>query len=400
MVTRGNQMKKSIIALAILGTIGGSAQAQSAVTIYGILDTGIAYENKAATPAGSASKTGSKLQLSAGSVTGPRIGFKGSEDLGGGLRAIFQLEAGFAVDTGALTLQDRTGTQLFRRQSLVGLAGDFGTVKLGRQTDFMFDTCRWNACGSFGALVGSVGHYMNRTEGALTINSIRYDTVNLAGFTASAIYGFGETAGSNSSGQSLGLGGQYVNGPLALYTAYYQSKLGGTTAANVATGTPSDTTIEGSGGIFAPAFVGKPGQIALKVYSLGASYEVSSAVRVYGYFSSSGQPLASASTTNVVSGLSNRKANLYELGVNYFLTPTLRLQASVIHNRLNFAGVSSIGTLNEFNLGADYFLSKRTDVYAVVQNIRASNTNNPGIFDGTGSAGNQTAITTGVRHTF
>ena len=392
-------MKKLLIALAILGTIEGVAQAQSAVTIYGILDTGIAYENRAATPAGSASKTGRKLQLSAGSVTGPRLGFKGSEDLGGGLIAIFQLETGFGVDTGALSGQDRTGTNLFRRQSLIGLSGDFGTIKLGRQTDVLFDTCRWNACGSFGALVGSVGHYMDRTEGTRTNNSIRYDSVNLAGFTASAIYGFGETAGSNSSGQSLGVGGQYVNGPLALYTAYYQSKLGGTTAANVATGTPSDTSLEGTSG-FAPAFKGTPGQIALKTYSLGASYEVGPSARLYGHFSSSGQPLASASANNVISGLSNRKANLYELGVNYFLTPTLRLQASVIHTRLNFVGVSSIGTLTEFNLGADYFLSKRTDVYAFVQNLRASNTNNPGIFDGTGSAGNQTAITTGVRHTF
>jgi predicted porin len=110
-------MKKSLLALAVLGAFAGAAQAQSSVTIYGIVDTGLAYTSKVSTLL--YRHTGSKFGVNSGVIQGSRIGFKGVEDLGGGLSALFQLETGFNNDNGALNGQDGTTgtTNLFRRKS-------------------------------------------------------------------------------------------------------------------------------------------------------------------------------------------------------------------------------------------------------------------------------------------
>ncbi|MDY7546400.1 porin [Glaciimonas sp. CA11.2] len=390
-------MKKSLIALAVLGAIAGAAQAQSSVTIYGIVDTGVTYTNKALNT--TTGKTGSKFAVNSGIVQGSRLGFKGVEDLGGGLKAVFQLETGFANDTGALQ-GDKGSTNLFRRKSVVGLSSDaFGTVLLGRQTDILDDVSQWTSVQDFGGVTGAVGHNLDRLEGVRTQNSIRYNTTNLSGFTASAIYGFGETAGQTTAGQSFGIGGQYANGPLGLYAAYYQSKKGATS---------SDTSLTNS----APVFSGNAGDTALKVFSLGASYQVGPA-RLYGNWSRVKQPLATSSTAAVpvggslasafaIGGINNSKADIFELGTNYSLTAPLHLLASVQYSNLTFVDAGSPkGKLTQVNLGTDYFLSKRTDLYAFASYLRAKNAVNPGVEgDTTGNTGNQTAVTVGIRHKF
>lgn len=379
-------MKKSCIALAVLAA--GTAQAQSSVTIYGIVDTGVAYTNKANTTAVPGGKTGSQLSMVSGIVQGSRLGFKGVEDLGSGLKAVFQLETGFANDTGALQSDKGTST-LFRRKSVVGLSGNFGTVLLGRQTDLLDDVSVWTSIVDFGTFVAAPGHVLDRLEGTRTNNSIRYNTPSLAGFTASAIYGLGEVAGQTSTGQSFGLGGQYLRGPITLFAAYYQSKLGTPTAG------ASDVSLVNS----APVFIGHPGDTALKTFTLGASYQAGPA-RLYGNWSRAKQPLASAATNNIIGGLSNDKADIFEAGVNYAVTGPLHLLASVQHTKLDFIGAKN-GTLNQFNLGADYFLSKRTDLYAFVSDLRATNTTNPGVLGSTvGASGNQAGVALGVRHKF
>ncbi|PUA18198.1 porin [Glaciimonas sp. PCH181] len=389
-------MKKSLIALAVLGAIAGAAQAQSSVTIYGIVDTGVTYTNKALNA--TTGKTGSKFALTSGNIQGSRLGFKGVEDLGGGLKAVFQLEAGFANDTGALQ-GDKGSTNLFRRKSVVGLSGDnFGTVLLGRQTDITDDVSQWTSVQDFGGVTGAVGHNLDRLEGTRTQNSIRYNTPSLSGFTASAIYGFGETAGQTTAGQSFGLGGQYANGPLGLFATYYQSKKGAT---------PSDVSLTNATVFTA----GNPGDTALKTFSLGASYQVGPA-RLYGNWSRVKQPLAT--TTGAVPGglvpagtftigsINNSKADIFELGTNYALTAPLHLLASVQYSKLTFVDAGSQkGKLTQFNLGTDYFLSKRTDLYAFASYLRAKDAINPGILgDTTGGSNNQTAVTVGIRHKF
>ena len=219
-------MKKSLLALAVLGAFAGAAQAQSSVTIYGIVDTGVAYQSKAATGTGG---TGSKFSVNSGIIQGSRIGFKGAEDLGGGLNAVFNLEVGFSNDTGALQGSDAsTSSNLFRRKSVVGLAGGFGSVLVGRQTDYADTISVYTSVNDFGGWTGNVGHNLDRLEGTRTNNSIAYTTNNLSGFTGNLLYGFGETAGQTSAGQAFGAGLKYDNGPLGLGLNYYQSKANGT----------------------------------------------------------------------------------------------------------------------------------------------------------------------------
>jgi predicted porin len=113
--------KKTLIALAILGAFTGVASAQTSVTVYGVADAGLVFEGGGA--------AGSVTKLSTGVQSGTRLGFKGVEDLGGGLSAKFLLETGIKIDTGGFN----QGGTAFGRQDYVGLEGGFGSVTLGRQ---------------------------------------------------------------------------------------------------------------------------------------------------------------------------------------------------------------------------------------------------------------------------
>lgn len=115
-------MKKTWVALAVLGAFATVAQAQSSVTLYGIADVNVMFLD----PAASGVKSTTKID--SGHQSGSRWGFRGSEDLGGGLKAVFTLENGYSVDTGTIG----QGGRLFGRQAWVGLQGGFGTVALGR----------------------------------------------------------------------------------------------------------------------------------------------------------------------------------------------------------------------------------------------------------------------------
>ena len=375
-------MKKSLLALAVLGAFAGAAQAQSSVTIYGIVDTGLVYTSKAVNA--TTGNTGSKFGLNSGIIQGSRIGFKGVEDLGGGLSAVFQLETGFNNDNGALNGQDAGSTNLFRRKSVVGLSGGFGTVLAGRQTDFADTISAYTSVNDFGGVTGAVGHNLDRLEGTRTNNSISYTTANLSGFTGNLMYGFGETAGKTSAGQSYGIGGKYDNGPLGLGINYYQSKQGST---------PSDTSL------ISTASGTQAGNTAFKGLNVVASYQFGPA-RVYGNWSRVKQDL-NTSTTLARSLGNTTKADVYELGTAYSLSPSLKLLASVQHTRADCANGGNKGKLTQFNLGTDYWLSKRTDLYAFVSNIRATDMINTGVYgDTTGSDASQTAVAVGVRHKF
>lgn len=200
-------MKKSIFALAVLSAFSGAAFAQSTVTIYGVVDVGFQSLDNG-TPAGRFNK------LQSGQEAGSRIGFKGVEDLGGGLKANFVLEQGVQVDTGESD-QGRT----FGRRSTVGLSGDFGAVDFGRDkspTLKYFDN--FDPFGSALVNNGNGVRALYFVGGSATVagvnanstgrvsNSVFYYTPgNLSGFSAAGQYGFGEAAGNNSAGRSLGL---------------------------------------------------------------------------------------------------------------------------------------------------------------------------------------------------
>lgn len=152
-------MKKSLLALAVLGAFAGAASAQSSVTLYGKLDLGFAKA------AGSADK-----QVADGSSS--RVGFRGVEDLGGGLKALFQFEHRFNPDTGTVT-----NTAFWYGLSTVGLGGSFGTVNLGRQYTAAFSLAT-DVIDPFGGytVAGLRGESLTKSVARLrTDNSVRYD---------------------------------------------------------------------------------------------------------------------------------------------------------------------------------------------------------------------------------
>jgi len=396
-------MKKSLIALAVLGAVAGAAQAQSSVTIYGLIDEGVTYSTNVNTAGGA---HGSAVQLTSGVIQGSRLGFKGVEDLGGGLKAVFNLEAGFKANTGALNggNSNNNSNGLFNRKSVVGLSSDTaGTVLLGRQTDLLDDIGSYTAVKDFGNVVGQA-HALDRTEGVRTQNSIRYNSPNFSGFTASAIYGFGGEAGSNTSGQSYGLGGIYANGPLAAFVSYYQSRVGTANATGV---TGSDAGI----GNYPLVGLLQDGNTALKTGTIGASYQAGPA-RLYGSWSRSS---TQSFTTEANAYYPRIKLDTFELGTDYALTAPLHLLASVQYGQLTTGdAIGSIpkdakGKLIQLNLGTDYWLSKRTDVYGFLSYSQTKNGyaavlpsgifNNAGDVNGQDQA-NSTSLSVGIRHKF
>jgi predicted porin len=203
-------MKKSFLALALMGAFSGAAFAQSNVTIYGLVDAGIQSDSNG-------NPAGTKLSLDSGLQSGSRLGFKGTEDLGNGLKANFVLEMGIKVDDGT---SDQGGAA-FGRQAFVGLSGDFGTTNLGLQKSLPYVASE--TIDPFG--VGLAGN-MNRMFGTVTrvSNAVTYSTTNLNGFVGSAQYGFGEKAGDNTANRTVAASGAYTNGPLAVSLTYESAK--------------------------------------------------------------------------------------------------------------------------------------------------------------------------------
>lgn len=186
-------MKKKYLATAMLaafGAMAASAYAQSNVTVYGIVDTGVEYVNNA-----NANKDG-LARLSSGAMNTSRLGFRGTEDLGGGLKAVFQLESGFKVDTGAQDTAD-----YFGRQANVGLEGSWGRIVAGRSFtttyDFIlpFDPMGYSANYSWitgGSATASTTGGTVRKDGMVTnlANMVKY-LGKFGDFKVGATYSFG-----------------------------------------------------------------------------------------------------------------------------------------------------------------------------------------------------------------
>ena len=145
-------MKKLNLALVLAGALTGSAQAQSAVEVYGIVDMGVAREF--GNVLSSTIAHGNKI--TSGAQSGTRLGFKGKEDLGNGLNALFVLETGIAADAGGFNQANKA----FGRQSFLGLQGDFGTLTLGRQYTSYFLTLNQVADPFASGLAGNAQNLM------------------------------------------------------------------------------------------------------------------------------------------------------------------------------------------------------------------------------------------------
>ena len=197
-------MKKSVMALAIFGTLACQAHAQSSVTVYGIVDTGFSSVDNG---------TDRTNGLSSGNNSASRIGFKGMEDLGGGLQAEFKLENGINTDDGG-------GGSGFSRYAYVGLNGAFGKIRMGRQDNQISEALI--ALDPFsGAGIGNVRNFF--AGGGVPQrqpNMLTWLSNNYGGFSGSLGYIFGEVSGDNSANRGIGAQLSYANGPLNVQLAY------------------------------------------------------------------------------------------------------------------------------------------------------------------------------------
>jgi predicted porin len=245
-------MQKKIIALAIAGLASSGAFAQTNVTVYGIMDAYVSYNdvdtrgattsmgvNTAGVPtaiAKASTKTsdGSGYSVGSGGLSGSRLGFKGTEDLGNGLKAGFVLEYAVQNDINAVAGSDFVGNAT--RQALVTLSGNFGTVAIGRAQSAGYDwdcTTAPLAGSGFDAKSKLAGHALLSCGGAgRANNALAYMSPNFSGFSFAANYarvtenqnGIGATipAGTklNNDGDAYLLQGSYNNGPIAVSLIY------------------------------------------------------------------------------------------------------------------------------------------------------------------------------------
>jgi predicted porin len=321
--------------------------AQSNVTVYGIVDATVRHQRNATANGDSLTTLGD------GAYTGSRWGLKGSEDLGGGMKAVFTLENGFDPSTGTLQQASgsanngsaaATGGRLFGREASVGLDSPLGLVTLGRQY-----TLAHPLSGRFqpqpnpnlDALSMFSSHHVSRQD-----NMARYyKQLGSVGLYAS--YTFNE-----GNGRGRGVGATYAAGPLDL-VAYYQEI---NNAANTAT---------------------------RGITGVGGSYLVTKELKAFlGYMKRNDR------------GTSAQENDVVSLGVNYNLSAPLVLTVSYAQDRQSNvnAGKRKMGYV-----GLDYNFSKRTDLYAEVDNNRLSGAYPQPSFMGTRNA---TGVTVGLRHRF
>jgi len=379
-------MQKKIIALAVAGLASTAAFAQSNVTIYGSVDAGYAYrfdaENKT---------TGqhSRSSLDTGASAGNRLGFKGVEDLGNGLKAVFLLEQGFSFDGG--NSGNAQGGRTYGRQAYVGLTGGFGTAIAGR-----LYTPYWTlTSGTDPFAAGTVGQMRNvfssgagldgLLDPARVDNAVAYVSPSFGGFDVTVAYANAvslsdaanqENAGDNSKNNTVyALLAKYSAGPVMAGFNVHRIAVG-STIANTTAKSVDNYTLAGT-------FDAK----VVKLHAM-AQYNVVDSSAVQGDFT----------------------------GSNYMLGATVplgkfALKTSVTYSDFNGDANSSLkGTATQYAFGADYALSKRTNLYSAYSLIDSSSARAATIMGmndaqgngGVAATGNpfQQGIQVGVRHQF
>jgi predicted porin len=350
-------MKLKRISLALLPAgllLSAGAHAQSSVTLYGIIDTGIAYVHNAQGTNGLNEST--LIKASSGNVSGSRWGLKGTEDLGGGLAAVFQLENGFNVDTGTLG----QGSREFGRKAIVGLTSNtWGSVTIGRQYDPLVDQVQaLTEDNYFGGVFGTPGDLDNYDNSLRVNNSIKYVSPNWAGFQVEALYALGGVAGANGSERTYSFGAAYATGPLSVAAGYFYANGGSSTTNGVRTWTSSSDSLFNT--VINQGFASAN---SIQIARVGAQYVIGAVTAGLTYSNTQ------YGSDSLSAFRSTAKFNNGSGFLNYQLNPALR--AGVGYNYTSLTGPAS-AHYNQVNLGADYSLSKRTDLYALFGYQKAS----------------------------
>jgi predicted porin len=355
--------------------------AQSSVTLYGIISTGIGYVNNEGGK--------SVVQMFSGANQNNRWGLRIREDLGGGFAALAQLENGFSSTNGTLG----QGGRMFGRQAFVGLGSNrYGTVTFGRQYDMMWDYLDRYEPQAFGPGFGTTLGDSDNVEGNFRYNnSVKYVSPNFGGLTFEGLYAFSNKAGDFSQNRAWSAGAGYDNGRLRLAAAYLSIDQPGIANPNGA------VTDDYAGAPFAlfhtSPLDSKVGVKHQEVAAAGGLYRI-------GAFSIAGM------YSNVhFTYLDNTGVNLnnYDVIGLYQLTPALTVSAAWLYTNGRYQGVNANPHWHQAQMSVDYFLSKRTDVFAFANYVRASN--GPlapaVIFQASpSSTRNQLLLLTGIRHLF
>ena len=361
-------MKKSLIALAVLAA-SGAAMAQSSVTLFGVVDAAVSHGS---------GDGGNKTSLSSGGLSSSRIGFRGVEDLGGGLKAGFHLEAGLNADNGSLGNSRGEGTSTnnqanlasnggltFNRRSTVSLMGNFGEVRLGRDytpqhlSQIAFDPFGTIGVGAlanshFASGTGAVNNYNTNQRAS---NSIAYHAPNMGGFYGTAMYHMGENlsnAANKKVGNGLGFRAGFAQGPFDVAVAYTESDI----AVNT----------------------------KLKAFNLGGSYDLGMA-KVMALYSQDKNDNSNAKGTGFLVG------GLVPVGAGQ-----VRLAYST-YKQDNSTGLDP--KVNKISLGYVHNLSKRTALYATYAHLTNKNDAGFALNGATGAANqNSNGYDFGLRHSF
>jgi predicted porin len=339
--------KKKLIAVAGLAVLASAAQAQ--VTLYGNVDLSVARTELKDVNADAVTAVESGIH------TGSFFGLKGQEDLGGGLKAFFVLESDVAVDTGSVD------GNFWGRTSELGLAGGFGTVKLGNSRSLGFlANAAYNPFPVTGLLNTSQGvnGYGNLR------NSVTYMSPDLSGFTVAAQYGASEEKGVSSA---KGIALNYAAGPLAVGFNY------STEERTLSAGVNDFLRAVPAGFVTLPAAAAD-----LDRWQIGASYDLG----VAKLFAQYGQ-----NKFDYVTG-ADTKAKFYQLGAAVPVTGQGTVLASYANHKVDDTSLK----FRDFSVVYDHALSKRTNGYVGFKGTRAQN------FAGTKETYNTLAL--GVKHAF
>jgi predicted porin len=419
-------MKKSLFAIAAVTAFAGAAQAQSSVTVYGILDVGfqgVSTRGPLSSTQANQSNTNITRFSGEGAQSTSRLGFRGNEDLGGGTSAFFTAE--FGLNPTDATLSGNTGNGLFNRQTFVGLAQKgIGRAAIGTQVTPVHMAVGRTDPGQQNNMVGSVIYTTNASQGSgqtatsYTVrynNSLSFMTDRMAGFQVNGIY-VNNNANSNTSAEvgaasvvrtgpstataattnysqtinsAWGLGANYVWKKLNVDAAYQTSKnTAYTNGAQSAAAGPA--TLQATGINFPSNVLGT---------SLGMTQVYAGAVYDFGILKAYASYISAKYESNLNSNIYLNRAG-QQIGVRGNVTPKVEVWASGGNGSYKAGALNSFtATTNAtqnftaYQVGANYILSKRTNLYGIFGATQVSSSS-VNISEGASSYG------VGVRHTF
>ncbi|AEA65038.1 OmpC family outer membrane porin [Burkholderia gladioli BSR3] len=367
-------MKRTYVALCGTTLLCAShAYAQSSVALYGIIDEGVQFISNNKNVVNGHNVGGRQFNLdSTNGINGSRWGLRGSEDLGGGLAAIFTLESGVNLNNGQLG----QGGAEFGRQAFVGLSSSrFGAVTLGRQYDSVFYFVQpVSTMGYYGsALFSHPGDLDNLNNSLRLNNTIRYTSPKYRGFSFGGEWSLGGQPGNITGGSGYNAGLTYANGPITIAAAYeyFKNPTGTAGSTGFFTGNPNGATqlsgVLNSGYASASSY---------QVITGGATYQI-------------GNVLIGAAYSNVAYGNitalggNTAKFNTGEIGIKYKFSPTFYAGIGYAYTKGSAVGNGAGGSVgnqhfNQLGLIADYFVSKRTDFYAGATLQKASGISSTG----------------------